>query len=73
MIKENPELIKRFISATDKGLRYAIEHPDEAIDSFIRFNPEKSKERDFYLDSWKEYVCSAVLNNVVKKHNYEIQ
>ncbi len=35
-LKERPEIVRRFLAATKKGMQYAIEHQTEAIDILIR-------------------------------------
>lgn len=35
-LKKDPETAKRFLAATEKGYRYAIEHPDEAADILLK-------------------------------------
>lgn len=40
LIKENPELAKRFLAATMKSWEYAINHPEEAVRSFVEAYPE---------------------------------
>ena len=38
MIDENPELVARFMRATLKGWRYAIENPEEAVELSLGYN-----------------------------------
>ncbi|KIL39922.1 ABC transporter substrate-binding protein [Gordoniibacillus kamchatkensis] len=40
MIKENPELVKKFMAATSKGYEYAIGKPDKAADILIKAVPD---------------------------------
>lgn len=40
LIKENPDLIRRFLAATMKSWEYAINHPEEATRSFVEAYPE---------------------------------
>jgi ABC-type nitrate/sulfonate/bicarbonate transport system substrate-binding protein len=40
MIKENPDIVKRFMAATSKGYEYAIAKPDEAADILIKAAPD---------------------------------
>ena len=47
-IKENPKLVEKFVRATKKGFEYAIEHPEEAIEIYIKFNPDAEKNKDVY-------------------------
>ena len=34
---ENPELVQRMISATLKGIQYAVEHPEEAFEACFKY------------------------------------
>jgi len=36
-IKEDPELVRRMVSATLKGIQYAVENPDEAFQACFKF------------------------------------
>lgn len=49
MIEKNPDLVKRFLRATIKGITYTLEEPDEALQSVLKrngkANPELEKER----------------------------
>ena len=44
IIKEKPDLVKRFVHATMKGFAWAVENPEEATDIFVRHNPAISRE-----------------------------
>jgi NitT/TauT family transport system substrate-binding protein len=39
-IQKNPDLVRRFVRATLKGLQYAFEHPDEAVDILQKYHRE---------------------------------
>jgi NitT/TauT family transport system substrate-binding protein len=39
-IKQNPELVRRFVRAAMRGLDYAIKNPDEAVQTLIKYAPE---------------------------------
>ncbi|WP_026894975.1 ABC transporter substrate-binding protein [Clostridiisalibacter paucivorans] len=43
-IQENPELTKKFLNATRKGYEYAIESPEDAVQSLLKASPEIDKE-----------------------------
>ena len=45
LIRQNPELVERFLKATLKGWRQAIENPGEAVDLTFRYDSGLSKER----------------------------
>ncbi|TAM41749.1 hypothetical protein EPN54_01660 [bacterium] len=40
LIKENPDLVRRFLAATIKSWEYAIDHPEEAVRSLVEAYPE---------------------------------
>lgn len=42
-IKENPEMIKKFLSATSKGYIFAINNPTEAAQILLKYAPELDK------------------------------
>ena len=43
-LKERPELVKRFLDATYKGIAWSVENPQEAVDIFLRHNPAISPD-----------------------------
>lgn len=56
LIETNPELIRKFLNATKKGLEYAINHPKEAVDIYITFNPDAELERQVSQDLWNAFI-----------------
>lgn len=44
MIKNHPDVVKKFVKASFKGWNYAIENPIEAIDETMKVNPNLNKE-----------------------------
>lgn len=50
-IKENPDLVERFLRAYVKGWKYAVEYPEKAADIMAVLNPKVS--RDVQLDMMK--------------------
>ena len=56
MIKEHPDIVRKFVRATQKGLEYSIEHPREAVDAFIKYNPDAAEKRQLHLAIWKAMV-----------------
>jgi NitT/TauT family transport system substrate-binding protein len=42
-LKENGDLTKRFLQASLKGWQYAIDHPDEAVASYMAQRPESNE------------------------------
>jgi putative hydroxymethylpyrimidine transport system substrate-binding protein len=55
-VADSPELVKAFIDATLRGLVYAAEHPEEAVDIYVARHPELKKE--LLLAQWKTAVPS---------------
>lgn len=45
-LKENPEVYRKFLKATAKGIKYCVEHPNEAIGILSEFIPVKDKQID---------------------------
>ncbi len=45
MLKEKPDLVRRFVQATLKGYAWAFENPDEAVQAFLKAHPESAPER----------------------------
>jgi NitT/TauT family transport system substrate-binding protein len=45
MIKERPDLLRRFVSASMQGYAWAFEHPAEAVQLFLKGHPEANPER----------------------------
>jgi NitT/TauT family transport system substrate-binding protein len=40
LIKEDPDLVRRFVQATFKGIKYANDHPDEGAQILVKHVPE---------------------------------
>ena len=43
-IASDPELVRRFVAASQEGWRYAVEHPDEAAQLLLEWAPEPGLE-----------------------------
>jgi ABC-type nitrate/sulfonate/bicarbonate transport system substrate-binding protein len=43
-IKNDPDLVRRFVQASQQGWRYAVEHPDEAAQILLKWAPEPGLE-----------------------------
>lgn len=44
IINDNPELVEKFLRATTKGYEYAIENPEDAVNSLLKDVPEIDKD-----------------------------
>jgi len=56
LIENNPELIKKFLSATKKGLEYTVNNPEEAVEIYIRLNPDAESTRKVSQDLWNAFI-----------------
>ncbi|MTI81822.1 MAG: ABC transporter substrate-binding protein [Firmicutes bacterium] len=52
IIEENPELAKKFMSATTKGYQFAIEKPEEAANILLKHAPELEQELVVASQKW---------------------
>jgi ABC-type nitrate/sulfonate/bicarbonate transport system substrate-binding protein len=43
-VEGDPDLVRRFVQASQRGWRYAVEHPDEAAQVLVEWAPEESLE-----------------------------
>ena len=48
-IDKDPEAIQRFVTASLKGIAYAAEHPDEALDIVMKFAPQENREQQKFM------------------------
>lgn len=56
-LEKNPELVQKFVRATDKGFKFAINNPDKAADIYIKtWAPQYADKKDFHLSFWKEMI-----------------
>ena len=71
-LKERPELVKRFLAATYKGIAWSVENPQEAVDIFIKHNPAISpdlarKHFDIAVDSLlSDHAMKAGIGHMTK-------
>ncbi len=59
-LSERPEMTKKFLSATEKGYRYAIENPDESAVILQKYAPDYSLEM---LTMSQEYLSSKYMED----------
>lgn len=64
--KNNPDLVKKFVRATDKGLKYSVANPEKAVNDYIKnFNPDATKYGSFELDYWKRFINEVIVPNQI--------
>lgn len=56
LIAQNPDLVKRFVQATQRGYEYAYEHGDEAADILVKEAPEANLAPEFVRESMKTII-----------------
>ncbi|GAA3659158.1 ABC transporter substrate-binding protein [Asaccharospora irregularis] len=59
LLKENPELAKKFLKATTKGYEYSIENPEKAAKMLLKHAPEIDeklaiKSQEYLADKYKD-------------------
>jgi ABC-type nitrate/sulfonate/bicarbonate transport system substrate-binding protein len=73
LMKNDPELVKKFLSATSKGYEYAIQSPEDAVNSLLKAAPEIDKtiavESQKYLAN--EYKADAPRWGEMKQEIWE--
>lgn len=59
IIKENPDLVRRFVEATLKGWAYALVNKEEALDIVMKVNPELDREHQrLYIEGMVPYILT---------------
>ena len=59
-LKNKPEMTKKFLEATAKGYRYAIEHPKESAEILHKYAPDYSLEM---LTMSQEYLAGKYMED----------
>lgn len=60
-INENPEKVKKFLKATEKGYKFAIENPEESGKILLKYAPELDEKLVIESQKFlaKEYIADA--------------
>jgi ABC-type nitrate/sulfonate/bicarbonate transport system substrate-binding protein len=48
-IKNDSDAIQRFVSAALKGIQYAADHPDEALDIVMKYAPQEDRDQQRFM------------------------
>jgi ABC-type nitrate/sulfonate/bicarbonate transport system substrate-binding protein len=48
-IGKDPEAIQRFVTASLKGIAYAAQHPDEALDIVMKYAPQENRDQQKFM------------------------
>ena len=60
LIKENPDLVQRFVSAIIEATAYSIEHVDESVESMVKRDSDFSRS---LANKQLEIINKTILNN----------
>lgn len=66
VIKEKPDLIKRFLAATYKGVDFAVKNPDQAVEIAFRLHPEIGN-KDVLKAQWMETLPEIMTERARQK------
>ncbi len=56
ILQERPEIVVRFLRATLKGWKWAVDNPEDAVDIFVKMFPDKAQEREFHRASFSASI-----------------
>jgi len=59
LIAENPDLVRRFVAGFVKGIKYSVDHPEEAVAIWKKHVPEIDQE--LFLKVWKDDIAASVM------------
>ena len=56
MIKDNPEMIQKFVTAAMRGMKDVMDDPDQAAEDFVKFVPEWKGKEDVVKNALNYYA-----------------
>ena len=59
-LENKPEMVKKFLAATEKGYEYAIENPDESAEILLKYTPDSSPE---LLQKSQKYLADKYMED----------
>jgi len=62
-IKQKPELLKKFMSATAKGYQYAVEHPKDAAQILLTTTPKGTFPDPKFIEASQQFVSAHYVDN----------
>lgn len=67
-ISNKKDLVRKFLRATNRGLKYAIDNPGLSVDAYIeKFNPEGASNKTVELNAWNRWI-----NEIIKPNEYSL-
>jgi NitT/TauT family transport system substrate-binding protein len=68
MIKEHPDLVRRFMKAYLQAFAYTINHPEEAADAIVAKHPEYATRRDVLVAQLKQDIANTFTSEATRQH-----
>jgi len=65
-LKKNPELVKHYLRAVQKGMQYVIDHPDESVDILAKFPGQTEDAKKL---AWRFKIQNALYQSDYSKKN----
>ena len=65
-LKEKPDMVRRFVAATLKGLEYAKANPDDTIDMLVKSGADMAKDRAYVLSALKGVTLALMESDASK-------
>ena len=65
-LKKNPELVKRYLRAVQKGMQYVIDHPDESVEILAKFPGQVEDARKL---AWRFKLQNTLFQSDFSKKN----
>jgi len=65
-LKKNPELVRRYLKAVQKGMQYGIDHPDESVEILAKFPGQVEDARKL---AWRFKIQNPLYQSDYSKKN----
>jgi len=65
-LKKNPELVKRYLRAVQKGMQFAIDHPDESVEILAKFPGQVEDAKKL---AWRFKIQNALFQSEYSKQH----
>jgi len=65
-LKKNPELVKRYLRAVQKGMQFVIDHPDEAVEILSKFPGQAEDAKKL---AWRFKIQNALFQSDYSKQH----
>lgn len=56
IIKTKPEMIKKFLRAYEKGLRFAVDNPEKALEIYQNINKDAQSQKEADKNLWETFI-----------------